>query len=157
MMNLSNLLNKNWLQIPKWLPIVFLISGFAGFIDSSYLSVLHYKNTIPPCSLLGECETVLTSRYAVVWGVPTALFGALYYLAVVILSVLYFDTKKIKYIFAAMSVVTIGFIFTLWLLFLQAFIIKAFCEYCLLSAGVTITLFFIVLTLIVRNRQGRYN
>lgn len=153
MTNLNNLLNKNWLRIPKWLPIVFLIGGFAGFIDSSYLSVLHYKNIIPPCSVLGECETVLTSRYAIIWGLPIALFGALYYLAVVILSILYFDTKKIKYIFAAIGAITIGFIFTLWLLYLQTFIIKAFCEYCLLSAGVTVTLFSTVLILYCQEQK----
>jgi len=145
MMNLRALLNKNWRQIPKWIPILFLVGGFVGFIDSSYLSVLHYKNVIPPCSILGQCETVLTSRYAVVWGVPTALFGAFYYLVVVILSVLYFDTKQAKYLIAAMGAITLGFLFTLWFLYLQAFVIKAFCEYCLLSAGVTTTLFVTVL------------
>lgn len=147
MTNLSNLLNKNFLQlrIPKWLPILFLVGGFIGFVDASYLSVLHYKNIIPPCTVLGECEIVLTSKYAVMRGVPTALFGAFYYLAVVIFSILYFDTKQAKYIFTAIGVITVGLVFTLWFLYLQAFVIKAFCEYCLLSAGITITLFAAVL------------
>ena len=157
MMNLRALLNKNWRQIPKWLPILFLVGGFIGFIDSSYLSVLHYKNIIPPCSLLEGCETVLTSRYAVIWGVPTALVGAFYYLAVVILSVLYLDTKQIKYLAAAMGAITLGFLFTIWLLYLQAFIIKTFCEYCLLSAGVTTVLFAAVLVSVVRLRLSDPN
>ena len=157
MTNLRTLLNKNWRQIPKWLPTLFLIGGFVGFIDSSYLSVLHYKNIIPPCSILGECENVLTSRYAVIWGVPTALFGTFYYLVVVILSVLYLDTKRIKYLTLAMGAITLGFLFTLWFLYLQAFVIKAFCEYCLLSAGVTTTLFTGTLIVVARSRKREYN
>lgn len=141
MTNLSNLLKKNWPRIPRFLPLLFLVGGFIGFADSSYLSILHYQNIIPPCSVLGECETVLTSQYSVLWGVPTSLFGALYYLAVVVLSVLYFDTKRTEYIVAAMGVVIAGFVFTLWLVYLQAFVIKAFCEYCLLSAGTTTAMF----------------
>lgn len=142
MTNLRTLLKGNLPRIPKWIPILFLVGGFIGFIDSSYLSVLHFRNEIPPCSLLGECEKVLTSKYAIVWGVPLALFGALYYLMVVMFSMLYFDTKNSKYIAMAAGTVVIGFIFTLWFLYLQAFVIKAFCEFCLLSAGITTALFF---------------
>ena len=141
MTNLINLLNKNWRQIPKWIPILFLVGGFIGFIDSSYLSVLHYKNIIPPCSVLGECEAVLTSRYATTFGVPNALLGVFYYLVVVVFSVLYLDTKQAKYILAAVAAIAVGSVFTLWFIYLQAFVIKAFCGYCLLSAGITATLF----------------
>ena len=158
MTNLKTLLNKKFLlsRIPRFVPVLFLIGGFIGFVDSSYLSVLHYKNVIPPCSILGECEKVLTSRYALVWGVPTALFGAFYYLSVVILSVLYLDTKRAKYLTAAMGAITVGFVFTLWFLYLQAFVIKAFCEYCLLSAGITSALFIMTVTLFVINSKKEY-
>ena len=154
-MNLNNLLTKNFLppQISKFLPILFLVGGFIGFLDASYLSVLHYKNIIPPCSILGECETVLTSKYAVVWGVPTALFGAFYYLAVVILSVLYLDTKNKRYIAVATGAITVGFIFTFWFFYLQAFVIKAFCEYCLVSAVVTTVLFVSAIVCWFKNKS----
>jgi len=157
-MNLSNLLNKSFplRPIPKWLPILFLIGGVIGFVDSSYLSVLHYKNVIPPCSL-GECETVLTSQYATIFGIPNALLGVFYYLAVIVFSILYMDTKQPKYILATMTAVTVGFIFTLWFLHLQIFVIKAFCEYCLLSAGVTMAMFAAVLVFVAGNREGEYN
>src|SRR3989344_5272817 len=140
MMNLKTLLNKSWRQIPKWLPIVFLVGGFIGFIVSPYISVLHFKIVFPRC-FLGECETVLTSQYATIFGIPNALLGGLYYLAVITFAVLYMDTKHPKYILAAMTAIMVGFVFTLWFVYLQAFVIKAFCEYCLLSAGVTFILF----------------
>ena len=156
-MNLRALSNKNWRPIPKWIPILFLVGGFIGFIDSAYLSVLHYKNVIPPCSILGQCEAVLTSRYATIFGVPNAFLGVFYYLVVVVLSVLYFDTKQVKYLITAMGAIILGFIFTLWFVYLQAFVIKAFCEYCLLSAGVTATLFATVLAFVVGSKKGEYN
>jgi len=155
-MNLSNLLNKNSSQIPKWIPILFLVGGSIGFIDSAYLSVLHYKNVILPCSL-GECETVLTSQYAAIFGVPNALLGVFYYLAVIIFSVLYMDTKRPKYILAAMAMIMVGSVFTLWFIYLQAFVIKAFCEYCLWSAGVTAVLFAALFGFVVKNSKRGYN
>lgn len=144
---------RGWPPIPSWLAIVFLAGGFLGFIDSSYLSVLHYKNIIPPCSVLGECETVLTSRYAVIGGVPVSLFGIVYYLALTVLSVLYFDTKRSKFMIVAMGMSVLGFVFTLWLFFLQVFVIKAFCEYCLFSAVITTTLFAGSLIFAIKNRD----
>src|SRR5579872_6247498 len=65
----------------RHLPYVIGILGFLGFLDATYLTILHYKNTIPPCTLHG-CEVVLSSVFATIGGVPIALIGAGYYLVV---------------------------------------------------------------------------
>ena len=69
----------------KYLPLGIGVLAFLGFLDAVYLTVLHYKNAIPPCTIAHGCETVLTSSYATIFGIPIALIGAGFYLTVLIL------------------------------------------------------------------------
>lgn len=128
-------------NIPKWLAIAVLIVSVAGFLDAAYLTVEHYSGTIPPCSVVEGCETVLTSTWATVAGIPVALAGALYYLLIFVLSVIYLDTRSRSIGSWALKLTPLGFIASLWFLYLQAFVIEAFCLYCLGSA-ITSTLLF---------------
>src|SRR5512138_2536107 len=43
--------------------------------DAAYLSVLHWRGEIPPCGGYAGCETVNTSPFAEIFGVPIAAFG----------------------------------------------------------------------------------
>lgn len=106
--------------------------AFLGFLDATYLTILHYKNVIPPCTI-GSCETVLTSQYSVILGIPLALLGSLFYLSVIVLSLLILTNYKKIFLQLFYAQATIGFIISLILLGLQAFVIKQFCQYCLLS------------------------
>jgi uncharacterized membrane protein len=109
-----------------------LILGFLGFLDSAYLTIEHYKNLIPPCTLHG-CDTVLTSSFSMIGPIPLALLGTLFYLGMMILCLLILvegmkQLLKLYYIGAIW-----GFIFSAYLFLLQLLIIKSFCQYCLLS------------------------
>ena len=57
------------------LPMVLLSA--AGALIASFLTWQHFAGEIPPCGPVLGCETVLTSPYATVAGVPVALAGAL--------------------------------------------------------------------------------
>jgi uncharacterized membrane protein len=82
---------------------------------------------------------VLSSQYATIAGVPTAAFGALAYFAAFSLATLaVFGYARARTALAILVMPML--IMTLWLFYLQAFVIRAFCEYCLLSAGMTLTL-----------------
>ena len=108
----------------KHLSKLLLVFSFIGFLDASYLTLEHMLNRIPPCTI-GGCETVLTSSYAAIFGIPIAAFGILYYMTVFFL-VLQGKTSRVFYI-----LVTLGFITSLVLLGIQAFVLNAFCLYCL--------------------------
>ncbi len=119
-----------------------LLTAIVGFLDSTYLTIQHYKNVIPPCTTTG-CEKVLTSEYSVIFGVPLALFGSFFYLTVIILSLVLLTSFRrillqIFYLFAITGVIV-----SLYLLGLQALVIKSFCQYCLLSCA-TSTIIFIL-------------
>ncbi len=121
-----------------------------GFIDAGYLTVEHFLNRVPPCSLVSGCEKVTTSQYAVIYGVPMALMGALYYLAIILALVLYLDMRSDWIVKWTARFSAVGFLFSLWLVYLQLFVIKAICQYCMLSA-LSSTGLFVIGLLVLRS------
>jgi uncharacterized membrane protein len=115
-----------------------------GLADSLYLSIQHLTGQSVRCTVISGCSEVLSSPYAVVRGVPLALIGALAYFTVFSLATLaVFQYKLAEKLLGV--VVLLMFLTTLWLLYLQAFVIRHFCQFCLLSALVTITLTALIL------------
>lgn len=125
------------------LPLVAALVALVGMIDSIYLTVHHYTGEKVPCSVIGGCEKVLSSEYSEIAGIPLALFGALAYFTVFSLATLTaFGDNRMWKILSVTVALMAGF--SLWLIYLQAFVIGAFCQFCLLSAGTTLTLFLLV-------------
>src|SRR5438105_7886217 len=93
----------------------------------------------PECVASSGCQDVLSSQYAAIGPVPLAAVGALAYFVVFSVALLAaFGYAKSRPLFALIVVLMFGT--TLWLLYLQAFVLHAFCDYCLFSAGVTTVL-----------------
>jgi uncharacterized membrane protein len=126
------------------LPAAAALVALAGLADSIYLTVHHYTAEPVPCSVITGCEQVLTSSYAEMYGIPTAAFGVAAYLTAFGLALLSaFGNRQTWSLFGA--VVVVMAIFTGWLLYLQAFVIEAFCQFCLISAATTLILLLIFL------------
>ena len=118
--------------------IAALVS-LVGLGDAIYLTIEHLSGRSVRCTIVSGCSEVLSSEYATVRGIPLAMIGAAAYFTVFSLAVL----AAYSYRWAAkLLTVIVSFMFltTLWLLYLQAFVIKHFCQFCLLSALVTIAL-----------------
>lgn len=127
------------------LPLLAAVVALIGLADSIYLTIHHLSGEQVPCSVTGGCETVLTSYYAEIAGIPLAAFGAAAYFLAFSLAILAgFGNRKLWFLFGVQ--VSLMAIFSLWLFYLQAFVIKAFCQFCLLSATICLTLFVIALT-----------
>ena len=137
--------------LSNWLPVLFLLLGAIGFTDATYLAVKHFLGTPVPCSILKGCEQVTTSQYAAIFGVPVALLGAIYYLSIIILTVAYLDSRNRKFLNLAARLTILGFLASIYFVYLQIFVIKAICLYCMGSA-ITSTLLFI-LGLIYRQKN----
>ena len=115
---------------------VVAIVAVAGLADATYLAVQALTGETLSCGGSPDCFRVLGSSYAKVGGVPVALLGAFAYFCV-------FTSAT----FAAFGyarartflVPTIGamFLATLWFLYVQAFLLHAYCRYCLFSAALT--------------------
>ncbi|MEZ5427712.1 MAG: vitamin K epoxide reductase family protein [Pyrinomonadaceae bacterium] len=124
------------------LPILAAAVALIGLADSVYLTVKHFTGEKVPCSIVSGCEQVLTSEYAEIFGIPTAAFGALAYFAAFSLAVMtLYGDRRMWTLFGVQTVIML--LFTIWLFYLQAFVIGAFCQFCLLSAVTTLVLFLI--------------
>ena len=132
--------------------VLYGIAAFVsliGLADSIYLTVEHLSGRSVRCTIVSGCSEVLSSSYATVRGYPLAALGAIAYFTVFSLATLVaFGYRGLGKL---LTVIVGGmFLTTLWLLYLQAFVIRHFCQFCLLSALVTITLTILV---IVAQRQ----
>jgi uncharacterized membrane protein len=123
-------------------PIAALLS-LVGLADALYLTVQDLTGQHLRCTIVSGCSEVLSSPYAHIGPVPLAVLGALAYFTVFSLAILAaFGYRLAQPLLAALVVVM--FLMSLWLLYLQAFVIHHFCQYCLLSAAVTTVLTAIV-------------
>ena len=119
------------------------VISLAGLADATYLTVTHLTGDDLVCGSPGGCSAVLGSVYASVAGIPTAAFGALaYFVAFSSATLAAFGYARARTLL--MLVVMAMFGATLGLLYLQAFILHAFCPFCLLSAALIFLLAGIV-------------
>lgn len=136
-------------RFSKKLLFLFLALAVIGFADSAYLTALHVSGDLPSCSIINGCDDVLTSEYATIGTIPVAAFGIAYYMALIVLMVAFLDTEKRELLHAAAWLTTAGFLVSLYFVSIQVFVLRAFCQYCLLSA-LTSTGLFIIGVIIMR-------
>jgi uncharacterized membrane protein len=128
----------------KKIYLVAALLALVGLADALYLTIEHLTGQSVRCTIISGCSAVLSSPYAVVAGVPLAAIGAAAYFTVFSLAILtLFGYHWAGKIMRAM-VITM-FAIGVWLIYLQAFVIREFCQYCLLSAAITTGLLVVVL------------
>ena len=122
---------------------VAALLALVGLGDALYLTIEHVTGQSVRCTILSGCSAVLSSPYAVVAGIPLAAVGAAAYFSVFSLaSLTLFGYPKVSGLLLAL--VLAMFAVSLWLVYLQAFVIREFCQYCLLSALITTTILVVV-------------
>jgi uncharacterized membrane protein len=120
--------------------------ALVGLCDAIYLTIKHLSGEGVQCTVTGGCEEVLTSAYASVGGFPLAAFGAIAYFTAFSLATLALFGYRAAATFL-FYLVTVMLLTSLFLIYVQAFVIRHWCQYCLLSAAVTLCLMGIVLAL----------
>jgi len=112
------------------------IVAVAGLADATYLTVQALTGETLSCGGSPDCFRVLGSSYAKLGGVPVAILGALAYFTVFTFATFaafgYPRAPKFLALIAGAMFLT-----TLWLLYVQAFLLHAYCRYCLFSAAIT--------------------
>lgn len=142
------------------LPLAAAIVALIGVADAVYLTVHHYTAEPVPCSIVAGCEQVLSSQYAILGGILSAVFGDVaadiaksgfgdiplaalgglaYFIAFALALLAAYGDRRVWKLFGIQVVLMT--LFTAWLTYLQAVVIGAFCQFCLLSAATTFTLF----------------
>lgn len=132
---------------------VAALLALAGLADALYLTVEHLTGRSVRCTVTTGCSEVLLSAYATIGGIPLAAFGAAaYFTAFSLATLAAFGYAGARALLALL--VAVMFVFSLWLIYLQAFVLHAFCQYCLLSASITTLLAVIIFAIhLLRRRQ----
>lgn len=139
-------------KLRKRFHVVAAIIALLGLADGIYLTVEHVTGRTAECIASSGCQDVLSSKYAAIGPIPLAAVGALAYFTAFSAALLAaFGYAKCQ---GFLALVVAGmFATTLWLLYLQAFVLHAFCDYCLFSAGVTTVLTgIVIIDMLLRER-----
>jgi uncharacterized membrane protein len=132
---------------------VAAVVALLGLADATYLTVQALTGATLECGGSVDCSRVLGSSYAKVRGIPVALFGAVaYFCAFALATFAAFGYKRAGTLLTA--IVGAMFLATLWLLYVQAFLLHAYCRYCLFSAAITFLLAGLVIAVPPREKAA---
>jgi len=123
-----------------WMALISLAGLFLG----AYLTMYKFGVIGTLACNVGSCEQVQTSRWSVFLGLPVATWGLGFYSLMLALSIAGLQPRFVDSRRLSLGVVLLagwGVLFTAWLNYLEAFVIHAWCEWCLGSAGMVSLLF----------------
>lgn len=125
--------------------VIFILS-LVGIMVSGYLLYTYVANTPIVCANTG-CETVRESPYSYFLGVPLPAFGLIFFISILILSFLRTTLDKIDHSHLASRLIfvasLVGVVISAYLTYLEAFVIRAYCTWCIVSAIVVSGIFIL--------------
>lgn len=131
-----------------------LLVSLVGFLDASYLTIIYFRGALPDCTIVRGCDQVLSSPYATVFAAPVALLGALYYLGIFLGLGMYLDCKRESVLKITALGTTAGLVASAYFLYLQLVVLKAWCQFCIVSIF-TSTVLFIIGMMLYRSLSKR--
>lgn len=139
----------------KWLYRVSAILVVIGLLVSIYMTIYKITSNDAMCLGSGECSTVNASRYSEVYGIPVAVVGIAGYLAILLVHWFeqrdrFFEMNGLMLIF---GMALTGFLFTVYLIYVELAILKALCPFCLVSQAVMTVVFIISIIRLIRQPQ----
>ncbi len=119
--------------MPLYLELIFIFSVL-GLVDTIYLSYHAITKTDVHCLFFPVewCKKVQYSSYSKTFGIPNPYLGLMMYLAIIFFSILF--TNGLAPFWFVTTIVTVGFLFSAYFTYIQAFVLKAFCTWCVVSA-----------------------
>ncbi len=140
----------------KWLYRASIALVVVGLLVSIYMTIYKITDNGAMCLGSGDCSTVNASKYAEVNGIPVALIGVLGYAA--ILAVHYFENRdrffKQNSTLMIFGMALTGFIFTVWLIYVEIALIKALCPFCITSQVAMTLIFILAVMRLIRQPQS---
>ena len=130
-----------------WLPVTTFVLSVIGLADSGYQVYTHFSSTgLLGCSSNGDpCVLVQSSSYAWIFGIPVAVLGAAFYVAmVVICSPPGWRSRWPAVAWARLGAGVVGMIFVLYLVYRELVSIGQICPYCTSVHVITFLLFVLI-------------
>ncbi|RMF00426.1 MAG: vitamin K epoxide reductase family protein, partial [Chloroflexi bacterium] len=136
-------------QVPVWQVWLIPVLALFGLGVATYLAYAKLAHAAVVCGPVGDCDAVQASSYSELLGIPVAILGALTYVAVLgmwFVAVWQQNKRNADLArFGLFGLALIGTLFSLYLTFLEPFVIEAVCAWCLTSASI-ITLILLIST-----------
>jgi uncharacterized membrane protein len=137
-------------DVPRWLPRVATVVALLGLGIATYLTIVHYAAGAVPlaCPATGgiNCEKVTTSPQSMIFGVPVALYGAVWFLLMVAANVRpAWRSERWWIVLGRLGLAVGGIGFVVYLIYAELFLINAICLECTSVHVLTFTLFVLVL------------
>jgi uncharacterized membrane protein len=127
---------------------ILALLAVVGICIALYLTLYKYGVIgVLSCSI-GSCETVNTSKWSMLLGIPIAAWGLLAYLALLVLAIIgSAESREDSVSIAKLLVALAGFsvLFSAWLTYLELFVIHAICIWCVTSAALWVVILGICL------------
>ncbi|MCU0660257.1 MAG: vitamin K epoxide reductase family protein [Candidatus Pacebacteria bacterium] len=125
--------------------ILVLFAACGGFSLAFFIGYKKRHNQQLVCPLKGICTTVIESTYSRFFGIPVERIGVLYYAVVILVHALFLVYPTLATpvaVFILSGATLLAFLFSLYLVFIQLFSLRAICTWCMLSAGLSTIIFF---------------
>jgi uncharacterized membrane protein len=111
-------------------------------LDSIYLVWVKLSGAYALCGPIGNCESVNSSQYSEIFGIPIAILGAVAYSVMIILLILE-NRGQLWAEYGPMIVFgmsLIGVLYSFYLTYIEVAVLKAICPYCVISAIILVVL-----------------
>ena len=148
------------MSVPRTPPLnrmVIAVLSMAGLFVALYLLANKLGLTGPLICGIGECATVQASRWSTVGPVPVSALGAGGYIALLAVSLFGLQpaglgSRTVSALLLGLSAVALAI--SAWLTWLEAFVIRAWCQWCVISA-ILVTIIFVAALAEVSRLRGR--
>ena len=131
-----------------FLDLLSIILASCGLLVALHIYSKKKTKKMLICPMRMSCEAVVSSRYSTLFGIPLEVFGMGYYLFIIAIYAAHavldtFFSPVVVLVLLCMS--ALAFLFSLYLLSVQAFILKHWCSWCLMSSFSSMMIFVLVL------------
>jgi len=128
--------------------MVLMVASIIGLLDSIYLAYVKIANTEIYCTPgLGDCDVVNASQWSTLFGIPLGIYGIIGFSFILLLAVFGNKSKMLAphadLLLFAISLA--GFLFSLYLTYIELFVLQAICQWCVLSALMMTVIFVTVI------------
>ena len=129
----------------KWLYRISVVLVVIGLLVSIYMTIYKATSNDALCLGSGDCSTVNASRYSEVYGIPVATVGIAGYFAILLV---FWYERRDKFFekngpMLVFGLALTGFLFTVYLIYVEFALLRAYCPFCLTSQ-VAMTIIFII-------------
>jgi len=135
-------------RVPAWIPVATTVLSVAGLLVAAYLTYEHFTaSTTLACPETGvvNCQKVTTSEQSVVFGIPVALLGLLFFVFMVPVSLPVawrHPHPAVRWARGLAALVGVGFVF--YLVYAELFVLDAICLWCTAVHVITVVLFAVI-------------